>query len=215
MRSGLRARIAAQANEIASLKAEIAECRHQIRAVIAHNPHAAWVYSLESLRFLAVNDLALGFYGWSRDEFLHMTIADIRPREDVPALLANVARMRDRPCGISGPWRHCRKDGAVSEVVVSYLSLPFFGQPARLIVAESLAARRAAGEPAGVGRLSPREREVLGLVARGHTSHAIGEQLGLSPKSVDTYRARFMMKLGLKRRADIVDYAVAHGLLAS
>jgi PAS domain S-box-containing protein len=209
----LRRTIEAQAVEIAELRAELAERRDQVRAVIEHNPYPTWVYDLGSLRFLEVNDLAIQLYGWSRDEFLSMTIADIRPREDVPALRANVARMRDRPGGITGPWRHRDRGGTLFEVVLSFRSLPFSGQAARLIAAESLNVTRIASDLLPPCRLSPREREVLALVARGHTSQEIASRLGLSPKSVETYRARFRMKLSLDTRAQLVAYAIAHRLL--
>lgn len=61
--------------------------------------------------------------------------------------------------------------------------------------------------------LSEREREVLLLVARGYTSAKIGEQLSISPKTVDTYRARGMEKLGVRSRAALVQFALSHGLL--
>ncbi|MBI3941626.1 MAG: response regulator transcription factor [Chloroflexi bacterium] len=62
-------------------------------------------------------------------------------------------------------------------------------------------------------RLSDREREVLRLIAIGHTSAEIAEMLILSPKSVDTYRTRIMQKLGLHSRADLVRYALSRGLI--
>lgn len=61
--------------------------------------------------------------------------------------------------------------------------------------------------------LSDREREVLRLVALGYTSAEIAEKLQLSPKTVDTYRARGMEKLGLKSRAVLVRFALRRGLL--
>lgn len=61
--------------------------------------------------------------------------------------------------------------------------------------------------------LSPREREVFDLLARGHTNRQIGEQLGVSVKSAETYRARVMEKLGLRNRADLVGHALACGIL--
>lgn len=60
--------------------------------------------------------------------------------------------------------------------------------------------------------LSTREREVLALVARGFTSREIGKRLGLSPKTISTYRARISEKLGFSSRADYVEYALARGL---
>ena len=62
--------------------------------------------------------------------------------------------------------------------------------------------------------LSTREREVLGLVARGHTNREIAEQLSLSVKTVEGYRSRGMRKLGLTSRADITRVAIELGLLA-
>ncbi len=61
--------------------------------------------------------------------------------------------------------------------------------------------------------LSEREQEVLHLVAAGHTNKEIAAQLGLSAKTVETYKARLMSKLGLHTRAEIVRYAVRRGLL--
>lgn len=62
--------------------------------------------------------------------------------------------------------------------------------------------------------LSERERDVLLRVARGHTSARIADQLSLSPKTVDTYRARGMEKLGLRSRAALVQFVLAHNLLS-
>ena len=62
--------------------------------------------------------------------------------------------------------------------------------------------------------LSEREADVLLLVARGHTSADIAERLSLSPKTVDTYRARGMEKLGLRSRAALVQFALTHHLLS-
>ena len=61
--------------------------------------------------------------------------------------------------------------------------------------------------------LSARERQVLELVAYGHTHKEIAGRLEVSVKSVETYRARVADKLGLKSRADLVRYALDHGML--
>ena len=63
--------------------------------------------------------------------------------------------------------------------------------------------------------LSDRERDVLKLSAMGYTSREIGEKLALSPKTVDTYRERAMMKLNMENRTDIVRFALRAGLLDS
>jgi two-component system response regulator NreC len=62
--------------------------------------------------------------------------------------------------------------------------------------------------------LSPREAEVLQLIAFGHTSVEIARMLKLSPRTVETHRARIHQKLGLRTRAELVRYALARGLLS-
>lgn len=65
----------------------------------------------------------------------------------------------------------------------------------------------------GLRDLSPREREVLALTAEGFSSTEIGKKLFISPKTVDTYRARIMQKLGLNHRSELVRFALRVGLL--
>jgi two-component system, NarL family, response regulator NreC len=69
------------------------------------------------------------------------------------------------------------------------------------------------GDGAARDRLTPREREVLRLIALGHTSVEIAEKLGLSPRTIETHRARIHRKLGLDTRAQLVRYAIQHELL--
>ena len=62
--------------------------------------------------------------------------------------------------------------------------------------------------------LSPREREILQLVAEGKTSQQIGERLFISPKSVDTYRSRLMHKIGVEDMAGLIKFAIQQGLIS-
>lgn len=71
----------------------------------------------------------------------------------------------------------------------------------------------AAGSDNPVGGLSEREQEVLQLIALGHTNKEIAQQLFLSVKTVETYKARLMEKLNLRSRAALVRFALKHGLL--
>jgi PAS domain S-box-containing protein len=100
-----------------------------------------WVYDAETLRFLAVNEAAIRHYGFSREEFLAMTIRDIRPLEDVPKLLLDVR-------GDGGPgsprprtWRHLTKDGRVIDVEVSAGRIEFDGRRAALVLANDVSER--------------------------------------------------------------------------
>ena len=101
------------------------------------NPHPMWVYDLETLAFLAVNDTAVRRYGYSREEFLGMTIKDIRPPEDVPALLENVAQVSE---GLdeAGVWRHRTKDGTLIEVEIVSRTLTFVDRKAELVLAQDV-----------------------------------------------------------------------------
>jgi two-component system response regulator NreC len=83
----------------------------------------------------------------------------------------------------------------------------------RALLEDSLPATEATGDADLWGALSEREQEVLRLVALGHTSREIAEQLDLSDKTVDTYRLRGMEKLNLRSRAALVRYALSRGLL--
>lgn len=96
-----------------------------------HNPQPMWMYDAATLRFLAMNHAAVAKYGYSRDEFLQMTIADIRPPEDVPALLASVGGPRPA-LQHAGEWRHRYKDGRIIDVEVTSHTIPFAGRPAVL-----------------------------------------------------------------------------------
>jgi len=80
---------------------------------------------------------------------------------------------------------------------------------ARLAAADAAAAAEAADDP-----LTDREREVLRLLALGHTNHEIAQMLYLSVRTAETHRARIMQKLRLTTRAELVRYAIDHGLLA-
>lgn len=83
----------------------------------------------------------------------------------------------------------------------------------RVLLEDMLPTPQAAPEDAWAG-LSEREQEVLKMVALGHTSAEVGDQLNLSPKTVETYRARGMEKLGLTTRAALVRFALQRGLLS-
>jgi DNA-binding NarL/FixJ family response regulator len=86
------------------------------------------------------------------------------------------------------------------------------------VVEGGLGPRVPSGRPKGAGAaslLSQREREVLDRVAQGYTNQQIADHLGLSVKTVETYRSRLVEKLGLRSRADLVRYALDSGLFGS
>ncbi|NOH04864.1 MAG: PAS domain S-box protein [Chloroflexi bacterium] len=135
------------------------EGERRYRQLFESNPHPMWVYDLETLRFLAVNDAAISHYGYSREEFLGMTIKDIRPSEDVPRLLENVAHVTS---GLdqAGDWRHLKKDGSIIDVEIASHTLDFDGHRAEVVHANDITARKQAEE-----RLAASEAELRALFA--------------------------------------------------
>ena len=113
------------------------------RELFLAHPMPMWVYDLETMRFLAVNDAAVEKYGWSREEFLAMTLRDIRPPEDVPRLDASVAASRPRTGYESSKgWRHRTRAGRVLEVEITSHDLTFEGRSGRVVVAHDVTDRR-------------------------------------------------------------------------
>jgi PAS domain S-box-containing protein len=114
------------------------------RSMFANNPLPMWVYDGDTLAFLDVNDAALAHYGYAHDEFLAMTLADIYPPADIPALLDHVARVRSRRLDRPEPWRHCKKDGTIIDVEVTSHAVQVAGRPARLVLAHDVTERKRA-----------------------------------------------------------------------
>jgi PAS domain S-box-containing protein len=104
------------------------------RLLFDANPLPAWVYDRDTLRFLAVNQSAVREYGYSEEELLSLTLADIRPPEDVQALRDAVAASGDGLHRASG-WRHRRKDGTLLDVEIVSHAIEFDGhRNAELII---------------------------------------------------------------------------------
>ncbi len=114
----------------------------------------------------------------------------------------------------AGASGYVLKEAADNEVVTAIRDVAEGGRyvnpelGARLVAAESAARRRAAENP-----LSDREREVLRLLALGHTNQEIAKELFISVRTAETHRAHIMQKLRLESRAELVRYAIAEGLL--
>ncbi len=127
--------------ERSKLETALKVSEERYRLLFEYTPQPIWVYDEDSLCFLAVNEAAVHTYGYSREEFLSMTIEDIRATEDVPALLIKKAVGIDEPV-ITSPWRHQKKDGSVIYVELTSHPLLFSEKQARLVIATDVTDRK-------------------------------------------------------------------------
>lgn len=119
------------------------DSKERYRTLFESNPSPMWVFDLETLSFLAVNAAAIRHYRYSREEFLAMTIKDIRPREDIPALIEALARTTG---GLdeTGQWQHRKKDGVSIEVESSSHQMRWRGRDASLVLINDISERKRA-----------------------------------------------------------------------
>src|SRR5262245_65285694 len=103
-----------------------------------------WIFDEATLRFLAVNRAAVNLYGYSRQEFLGLSIRAIRPREEVPKLRALLAGQKASPAPFVGVWRHCKKDGTIFDAEVTLSRIEFQGRRARLTMVNDITERQRA-----------------------------------------------------------------------
>jgi len=141
--------------KIISLKLE-AKTRRQVedalikseknyRLLFANSPATMWIYDLDTLAFLEVNQAAINHYGYTREEFLSMTIKDIRPSDDIPLLLEDVEQTINE-YNSAGIWRHVTKNGEQLLVEISSVSIVFNERNARHVLIEDITLRKRAEE---------------------------------------------------------------------
>lgn len=130
-------------NKRSQMERELSQTEAHYRQLFISNPHPMWVYDLETLAFLDVNDAAVAHYGYSREEFLNMTIKDIRPAEDIPRLLENIAQVGE---GLdrAGVWRHVKKDGSIIDVEITSHVVEFGQRRAEMVLINDVTERRRA-----------------------------------------------------------------------
>jgi PAS domain S-box-containing protein len=114
----------------------------RFEVLFENNPHPTWVYDVETLFFLEVNRAAIRDYGYSRSEFLTMRITDIRPEEDISALMLQLKQ--DRPVVQSSERRYLCKDGRVMPVQVTSHLADLNGRRVAVVVAEDITERKQA-----------------------------------------------------------------------
>lgn len=119
---------------------ELRRSEERYRFLLQRIPDPMFVYDRETLGYLAVNDAAVARYGFSREEFLQMTVKDIRPPEELPALLQKLANTGTE-FENRGIWRHRTRDGKLLDVEITAHALDLSGRPACIVLAHDVTDR--------------------------------------------------------------------------
>ncbi|MBC8011719.1 MAG: PAS domain-containing protein [Burkholderiales bacterium] len=119
------------------------QSEERYRQMFERNPSPIWVFDEHTFAFLAVNDAAVAIFGYTRVEFLGMTVADILPPGHTPDVLESEDATR-RPFHAAGRFPYRTKDGAIVPVEVFVHVIDFAGRPARLVLAVDMTDSEAA-----------------------------------------------------------------------
>ena len=154
------------------------QSEERYRSLFEANPLPMWIYDVGTLSFLEINEAAIAHYGYRREEFLSMTIADIRPTADKARLLANVAQAADHGVDNAGVWKHRKKDGSVIDMEITSHVLDYGGRSAKLVLAIDVTERKRAEA----------ERQVISEIVQGViTTTNLDELLNLAHRSIGKF----------------------------
>ena len=165
-------------SERVTIEARAQEAQRQFRLVFDRNPAPFWIFDLVTLRFLEVNQAAVDQYGYSREEFLAMSVLDIRPPDEWDEIRQSIQHAFTGQTPLALARTHRRKDGSTFQVVGHTANLEFDGRKACLVLAEDVSQRLRyenelayrASHHAGTGLLTVRAlAEKLDAGARGYT----------------------------------------------
>jgi len=115
------------------------------RYLFESNPQPMWIYDIKSLSFIEINNAAIHHYGYSKEEFLGMTIKDIRPKEDIEALQKDI-ELTNQPYNLAGEWRHLKKNGEVIFVEIISHAITINNRKARYVMVNDITLQKRAIE---------------------------------------------------------------------
>jgi PAS domain S-box-containing protein len=140
-REDLALRVQERTSELEAAAESIRTSEESYRLLFESNPHPMWVYDVETLGFLAVNEAAIAHYGYSADEFRAMSIIDIRPPEEVLPLLQTIRELS--PDKTTVVFRkHSKKDGTIIDIEGTSREVYLAGRRARLVLAIDITERK-------------------------------------------------------------------------
>ena len=110
------------------------------RLLFAAHPHPMWVHDPETLRILEINDAAVAHYGYSREEFLCISVRDLQPMDDIGTILKENSQANSTK--LAGPWRHRRKDGSYIQVDMASHFIEFLGRKCSFVMVQDVTDRQ-------------------------------------------------------------------------
>ena len=153
---------------LATSHEQLRASERQHRMLFEHNPQPMFAYERATLRIVAVSDSAVASYGYSREEFLTMTIKDFMPREDHESLerFLETTIGGEHPGLVQAkPWRHSYKDGTIIDVEVSSNDLDLDGRSCRILLCQNVTERNRASAELALAReqlrVSERQHRML------------------------------------------------------
>jgi hypothetical protein len=189
--------VAALVTERTTAQQALTESEAHYRLLFESNPNPLFVYALDTLALLAVNEAAVGQYGYPREELLAMTVEQLHPPEELPAV-RDLAAKSETGLRNRGEWRQRKKDGTIIDVELTRNTLTFAGRPAALAMAHDITKRKSVETQL----LQAQKMEAVGRLAGG-IAHDFNNLLTAILGSSD-----FLLEdssLDDQRRADVED----------
>ncbi|MEQ9308914.1 MAG: PAS domain S-box protein [Balneolaceae bacterium] len=120
---------------------ELVKSEKKYRHIFQNNPQPMWIFDLESLKFLEINEAAIKVYGYSREDFLSMKISEIRPERELSKLM-DALEIENRMSDSEKEWVHKKKDG--SEIIVNVYGSGIYyeNRNARLILINDITEKK-------------------------------------------------------------------------
>jgi len=147
----LARRLTSEIAERKKTERALRESEESYRILFDQDPLPGWIYDTETFKFLLVNNAAQRDYGYSMEEFLAMTIKNIRPAEDLDKLISFSSEITGKPA-VSGFWRHRKKDGSLIHVEINSHPVVFNEKKARRVIVKDITERILAEEELKISR---------------------------------------------------------------
>ena len=123
------------------LEIELLSSKELYHEIFYSNPNPMWIFDLETLAFLEVNQATIDQYGYTKEEFLSMTLKDITPEEDIASLMISAVKAISEYNAENELWRHITKSGEILFAELSAKSLIYEGKKTRSVIINNVTKR--------------------------------------------------------------------------